>query len=109
MRRKTCGFYFTNVTFDGPDAQAKLVIKNETMLLRQGGEIVCMFPDMVVMIEPGTGRGVMSVELRTGLELVLLALPCHPRLQAAALTDTGRGAMGPARFGHPDLTYRPMR
>ena len=103
------GFYFTTVTLDAPGKQAELVIKNETMLYREQGEIVCMFPDMVVMLEPGTGRGVMSVELHAGLELVLLAMPCHPRLQAAALSETGRSAMGPARFGHPTLTYQPMR
>jgi DUF917 family protein len=103
------GFYFTTVTLDGQGRQAELVIKNETMLLREQGEVVCMFPDMVVMLEPGTGRGVMSIELHTGLELVLLARPCHPRLQAAALSDVGRGAMSPARYGQPDLSYQPMR
>lgn len=103
------GFYFTTVSLQNADRMAELVIKNETMLFREQGEIVCMFPDVVVMLEPGTGRGVMSVELHEGLELVLLALPCHPRLQAAALTETGRAAMGPARYGHPELTYRPMR
>jgi DUF917 family protein len=102
------GFYFTTVTLEGQGRQAELVIKNETMLLREQGEVVCMFPDMVVMLEPDTGRGVMSIELREGLELVLLALPCHPRLQAAAMSDTGRAAMGPARFGHPNLAYQPM-
>jgi DUF917 family protein len=86
-----------------------LVIKNETMLLKLDGEIVCMFPDMVVMLEPRTGRGVMSVELRAGLELALLALPCHPRLRAAALSEIGRVAMGPARYGQPHLTYQPMQ
>jgi DUF917 family protein len=103
------GFYYTTVTLEGQGKRAELVIKNETMLLRAQGEVVCMFPDMVVMLEPGTGRGVMSVELRTGLELVLLAMPCHPRLQAAALSSTGRWAMGPARFGHPNLNYQPMK
>jgi DUF917 family protein len=107
------GFYFTTATLEGMDRyaghSAGLVIKNETMLYRLDGEIVCLFPDMVVMLEPGTGRGVMSVELREGIELVLLAMPCHARLQAAALSETGRVAMGPARFGHPELTYQPMR
>jgi uncharacterized protein len=103
------GFYFTTVTLENENRRGELVIKNETMLYREQGEIICMFPDMVVMLEPGTGRGVMSVELREGLDLVLLALPCHARLQEAALSETGRAAMGPARFGHPDLTYQPMK
>jgi hypothetical protein len=107
------GFYYTTVTVEGRDKdagkQAELVIKNETMLYRLDGETICIFPDMVLMLEPGTGRGIMSVELRENLDLVLLVLPCHPRLQAAATSDVGRVAMGPARFGQPDLTYQPLR
>lgn len=106
------GFYFTTVSLQGvgPYAghNAELTVKNEVMLYRLDGEVVCIFPDMVVLLEPSSGRGVMSVEIREGLELVLLALPCHPRLQEAALSPEGREAMGPARFGHPDLTYEPM-
>jgi DUF917 family protein len=107
------GFYFTTATLEGRDRsagrQAEVVIKNETMLYRLDGEVACIFPDMVLMLEPGTGRGVMSVELREGLDLMLLATPCHPRLQAAAMSEIGRAAMGPARFGHPDLAYQPLR
>jgi hypothetical protein len=107
------GFYFTTVTLEGRDQdagkRAELVIKNETMLYRLDGETICMFPDIVLMLEPGTGRGVMSVELREDFNLVLLILPCHPRLQAAATSEVGRVAMGPARFGQPHLTYRPLR
>jgi hypothetical protein len=106
------GFYFTTAHLQGSGSDAgkhaELVIKNETMLFKLQGNLICMFPDLAVMLEPGSGRGVMSVELREGMELVVLALPCHPRLQAAALSEIGRTAMGPARFGHPDLVYRPM-
>lgn len=106
------GFYFTTVTLEGSDGyadrRAELVIKNETMLLRLDGQDVCVFPDRVLLLEPGTGRGVMSVELHEHFDLALLALPCHPRLQAAACSEVGRVAMGPVRFGQPHLAYRPM-
>ncbi len=106
------GFYFTTAVLEGSGTytghRAELVIKNETMLLRLDGQEICIFPDIVVLLEPGTGRGVMSVELRTDLELAVLALPCHPRLQAAACSEIGRVAMAPARFGQPHLIYRPM-
>ncbi len=106
------GFYFTTAVLDrlAPDegGAAELVVKNETMLLKADGEVVCTFPDRVLMLEPGTGRGVMSVELREGLELALLVAPCHPRLQAAAMTERGRVSMAPARFGHPELEYQPL-
>jgi hypothetical protein len=50
----------------------------------------------------------MSVELRPGHELVLLAAPAHPRLRAAAQTEAGRQAMSPERFGAPELAYQPL-
>lgn len=103
------GFYFTTVTLQNGTQQAELIIKNETMLFRLDGEIICMFPDIALMLEPDTGRGLMSVELRENMELVVLGLPCHPRLQTAALSEPGREAMSPARYGQPDLTYQPMR
>lgn len=103
------GFYFTTAALASEKGQsAELVIKNETMLYRLDGQTVCMFPDMTLMLEPDTGRGIMSVELKVGSEVVLMATPCHPRLQAAATSPIGRIAMSPSRYGQPDMTYRPM-
>lgn len=106
------GFYFTTAAVSGlgPDAgaTAELVIKNEAMLCFRGGRPVVVFPDPIYLIEPGTGRGYMSVELRVGMEVVLLGAQAHPRLRSAAQTEAGRKAFSPARFGHPELSYRPM-
>jgi DUF917 family protein len=109
---ESLGFYYTTVALTGRGTSAghtaELIIKNETMLYQRDDQIVAIFPDMTLMLEPDSGRGMMSVELREGLDVTLLAAPCHPRLQAAALSPTGRVAMGPARFGKPDLVYHPM-
>jgi len=106
------GFYFTTtiVKGRGPDAgrTARVVIKNEAMLCLLDERPRVIFPDPIYLLEPGTGRGVMSVELREGMDLVLLGAPAHPRLREAALSPAGRKAFSPARFGQPDLTYRPM-
>jgi hypothetical protein len=61
------------------------------------------------LLGTGSGRSIMSGELCENLDRVLLVLPCHPRLQAAAPSDIGCVAMGPARVGLPDLVYHPMR
>jgi hypothetical protein len=42
------------------------------------------------------------------MDVAPLAAPAHPRLPAAAMTDAGREAVSPARFGQPDLRYQPM-
>ena len=106
------GFYFTTATLigQGPEAgkMARLVIKNEAMLCLLGDQPAAIFPDPIYLLEPATGRGLMSVELRVGHEIAVLAAPAHPRLRSAAMSEAGRKAFSPARFGHPDLAYRPM-
>ncbi len=106
------GFYFTIATMDGLGDDAghtgRLVIKNEAMLFSLDGQPVTIFPDPIYLVEPRTGRGYMSVELKPGYDVVLLGAPAHPCLQAAAVTPAGRKAMSPARFGHSDLIYKPM-
>ena len=105
------GFYVTGVDIagEGPDAgaAARLIVKNETMALFIEGGLVAMFPDRVLLLDPSTGRGLMSVELAVGVELVLLGAPAHPRLRAAATGSAqGRAAFSPARYGRPDLAYQ---
>jgi DUF917 family protein len=106
------GFYFTTayVTGEGRDhgRTARLVIKNEAMLCYRDDHPMAIFPDPIYLLEPRTGRGYMSVELRPGHELVLLAAAAHPRLRAAAQTEAGRQAMSPERFGAPELAYQPL-
>jgi DUF917 family protein len=106
------GFYFTVATITGLGAdaghQGQLVIKNEAMLFSFDDRPVTIFPDPIYLLDPKTGRGFMSIELKNGQEIVLLGAPAHPRLQAAAMTSAGREAMSPARFGHAELMYEPM-
>ena len=106
------GFYVTVAelqgTRDWSGREAKLTIKNETMLLHLDGKEAVIFPDLICMLEPGTGRGLMSVELHPGMELAVAGVPCHPRLREAAQDEVGRQSLSPARFGYPDLAYRPL-
>jgi hypothetical protein len=106
------GFYFTEVELIGIGKDAgcsiRLVIKNEAMVCYLDGKPITIFPDPIYMLEPGTGRGMMSVELKTGMELLILCAPAHPRLRAAAITEAGRKAFNPARFGQHQLQYKPI-
>ena len=106
------GFYYTIVSLKGlgedTGRTARLVIKNETMLLSVEGEIKALFPDLVCMLEPTTGRGVMSVELETGTPLALVGVACHPRLREAVRSPVGTLAFSPSRYGYPELEYHPI-
>lgn len=112
LEEERMGFYFTTLTIAGrgPDDghTGKLVIKNEAMLFSLDNRPITIFPDPIYILDSKTGRGLMSVQLKAGDEITLLGAPAHPRLQAAAMTDLGRQAMSPSRFGQPDLLYRPM-
>ena len=106
------GFYFTVVDLKGTGQHdgsiARLVIKNETMLLSIDDAVKAIFPDLICMLEPGTGRGVMSVELKEGTSLALVGVRCHQRLREGLQTDVGALAFSPSRYGYPELEYQPI-
>ena len=106
------GFYFTVVDLKGTGQYdgsiARLVIKNETMLLSIDDAATAIFPDLICMLEPGTGRGVMSVEVTEGTPLALVGVRCHKRLREALQSEIGALAFSAARYGYPDLEYQPI-
>jgi DUF917 family protein len=99
------GFYFTRVELSGG---ADLIIKNECMVLYLYGKPVTIFPDFILMLDPRSGRGLMSADLKKGDEIALVVAPCHPRLREAGLSSEGRKAFSPSGYGQPDLVYRPV-
>lgn len=106
------GFYFTTATLTGvgEDAgrQGSLIIKNEAMVLHLDGRPAVIFPDPIYMLEPDSGRGLMSVELREGMVIEILAAAAHTRLRAAAQSEAGKKAFSPVRFGQPELEFEPL-
>jgi hypothetical protein len=106
------GFYLTVAELAGTRAwsgrTAEITIMNEAMLLSLDGKTVVIFPDLICMLDPQSGRGLMSVELQAGMEIAVLGVPCHPRLREAVQDETGRRSFAPARFGYPELDYHPM-
>ena len=106
------GFYLTTVGLQGRGGlaqhKAELTIKNETMYLAIDGAPRAYFPDLVLMLDPESGRGLMSVELSVGRSVSLVVTACHPRLREAVLSGKAEAAFSPARYGRPDDHYRPL-
>jgi DUF917 family protein len=106
------GFYFTTVGLQGQGRfaqhKAELTIKNETMYLAIDGAPRAYFPDLVLMLDPQTGRGLMSVELSIGRAVSLVVTACHSRLREAVLSGKAEAAFSPARYGRPNDHYRPL-
>ena len=86
----------------------EITVKNEYMMARYDGKPVVMFPDLICLHNPNTAHGIMSSDLKEGLDVVVTAVPAHERLRYAANTDIGRTAFAPDRYGHPELEYKPM-
>ena len=84
-----------------------VVMKNEFMMASKGDSIGCMFPDLILMVDD-RGRGVMSADLKEGQDVHVLVGQCHSRLREAVYDSVGREALGPGRYGRPDLAYRPV-
>lgn len=99
------GFYFIDAKLSGG---ADLVIKNEYMALFINNKPVTIFPDFILGLDPYTGRGLMSADLKVGDEIALVITACHPRLRGALESKEGQRAFSPARFGKPDLIYKPV-
>ena len=112
QEEEALGFYFTTVVLKGhagyAQHKAELVIKNETMYLAIDGAPRAYFPDLVLMLDPQSGRGLMSVELRTGSAVSLVVTACHPRLREAVLSGQAEAAFSPTRYGRPNDHYRPL-
>jgi DUF917 family protein len=93
---------------EGLKGRFEVVVKNEYMMAMSDGEPVVMFPDLICLHNPKTGHGVMSSDLKEGLDVVVTAVPAHERLRYAGSTEIGKKAFSPERYGHPELEYKPM-
>lgn len=85
-------------------SDAKITIQNEYLIFERDGEMQVCVPDLVVVLDLDTGLPITTEILRYGQRIAVLALPCHPLLR----TPEALEVIGPAAFGHPDITYSPM-
>ena len=105
------GFFTACVELEGSAEYAgerlSLIIKNEIMCAKVGDRPLVLFPDLVYVLDPGSGEGVMSVELIPGREVGVLGAPCAPVLREAIRSDDGRAAFAADRYGE-DYDYVPI-
>ncbi len=102
------GFNVGIAQIEGLDAHrastAEIVIQNEFLIFRRDGVMEVCVPDLVVVVELDTGLPITTELLRYGQRVAVLALPCHPLLR----TPEALEVIGPAAFGHPEITYSPL-
>jgi len=111
VKKDSPGFYAGEVHLRGigrdSGRQLTLVVKNEVMCAKDGEEPLVIFPDLVLVLEPGTLEGLMTPVLIPGKEVLVAAVPCHQRLREALFTSVGAEAFAASRYGE-EFAYVPV-
>ena len=68
------------------------------------GEVVACVPDLICIIESETGEPITTEQLRYGLRVTVLGIPCSDKLRTPAALEV----VGPAAFGYPEVPFVPM-
>ncbi|KAF2091876.1 hypothetical protein K490DRAFT_61313 [Saccharata proteae CBS 121410] len=87
----------------------KIPFKNENLYAEHTNEdgskrIVCTVPDLIAVLDTGSGRALGVPEFRYGLRVTVLGITCSPQWTS---TDMGLAIGGPKAFGY-DLEYSPL-
>lgn len=99
-RRLAGGFVRGRLMIAGLDADAgreiAIDIQNEYLVATEGEKRLVMVPDLICIVDDETGRPIGTEELRYGLRVAVLAMPCTPLLR----NDAALRVMGPRAFGY---------
>ena len=113
QRRTTGGFARGELRIEGQDAfrgnWLHIAFQNENLVAWDGtstqrGNVLACVPDLICLVEAETGEPITTEQLRYGLRVVVLAIPCTDRLR----TPQALKVIGPAAFGYPDVEFVPM-
>ena len=85
------------------DSEMHIAFQNENLIARRNDRVVAAVPDLITILETETGRPISTEEMRYGLRVAVLGLPCSPLL----CTRRALAVVGPAAFGY-QVTYEPL-
>lgn len=97
---KTKGFSLGRITMEGTDDfkdhTATIGFQNEWLTIEIDGDVRCMPPDLICILDPATGEPIRTDIVRYGYRGAVLLIPAHERMR------TGRGiaTFGPRYFGY---------
>lgn len=107
-RQTTAGFARGNVTIDGmasySGTQMAISFQNENLIARIDGEIACIVPDLICIVDSERGEPITTELLRYGFRVTVLGFPA-PDLWT---TPEGLDVAGPRAFGY-DVDYIPLK
>ncbi|OWQ83791.1 hypothetical protein CDN99_25315 [Roseateles aquatilis] len=81
----------------------ELLYQNEFLVARSEERILASTPDLICTVDMETGEPITAEQVRYGLRVAVLGLPCVPEWR----TPAAIARVGPRAFGY-DLDYRPV-
>jgi DUF917 family protein len=86
-----------------------VAFQNENLIAWRGDRqmrqaVVACVPDLICLLETETGEPITTEQLRYGLRVTVLGIPCSDKLRTPAALKV----VGPAAFGYPEVTFEPM-
>jgi len=103
----TKGFTLGQVALEGIDEYkgqtASLDFQNEWLNLRVDGEVLCLPPDLIAILDSETGEPIRTDIMKYGYRGTIVLIPAHERMR----TPKGIEMFGPRHFGY-DLDYVPV-
>lgn len=101
------GFTLGQVVMEGIDefrgSTAELDFQNEWLNLRIDGEVRCLPPDLIAILDSETGEPIRTDIMKYGYRGTIVLIPAHERMR----TPKGIEMFGPRRFGY-DRDYVPV-
>jgi DUF917 family protein len=85
-------------------SEARIAIQNENLVLWIDGAPKVIVPDLIMNLELETGEPITTEMLRYGQQLAVIGIPAHALMK----TEAALKVVGPAAFGYPELTFKPL-
>ena len=100
-RRTTTGFARGKVIIDGlgefSPGRMSIEFQNENLIASIDGEVVCLVPDLICVVDTERGEPITTELLRYGFRVTVLGFPAHPLLKSPQALNV----VGPEAFGYP--------
>lgn len=92
------------IGFGGGGDEMEIVFQNENLVAWHNGEIACVVPDLICILDLNDGQPIQTEMLRYGLRAVVIGMPAARELKTPAALES----VGPSAFGYEDVTFHPL-
>lgn len=80
-----------------------LEFQNEFIVAKSSEKIVATTPDLITLVDTDTGEPITTDELKYGLRVTTLVLPCPPIMNSKKALEF----VGPKAFKYENVEYHP--